>query len=159
MLAVGDGVGADVGGDVTGGADVADREPLVTSVGIAGAELAGADGALLSCVLAGGDGWTEATAPTGLLWLEQPVAVAANATVSTVTAACDVVRITVYPLSLHPPPELYLVAVPPDLHSEPPTQAARIIECDAPQFSKPAPHIVRARFAPNTPNRGGELWF
>lgn len=100
MLAAGDGVGADVGGDVNGGAGVTEGEPLIASVGVADAELAGAEGALLSCVLAGGDGWPEATAPTGLGWLEQPVPVAANTTVSAATTACDVVRITSTPLRL-----------------------------------------------------------
>jgi hypothetical protein len=60
---VGDGVGADVDGDVTGGADVTDGEPLIRSVGVADAELAGADGALLSCVLAGADGGPDGVAP------------------------------------------------------------------------------------------------
>ncbi|HEY5201568.1 MAG TPA: hypothetical protein VIJ31_11750 [Acidothermaceae bacterium] len=63
MLAVGDGVGADVGGDVTGGAEVTDGDPLIRSDGIAEAELSGADGALLSPVLAGADGDPEGTAP------------------------------------------------------------------------------------------------
>jgi len=97
---VGDGLGADVGVDVTGGSDVTDGEPLNTSLGIADTELAGADGAdgaLLSCVVAGGDGSPEATAPTGLWWLEQPEAVATNTTVSEATTTRDVVRITVYP--------------------------------------------------------------
>src|ERR1700690_118482 len=56
------------------------------------------------------------------------------------------------------PGRLYLVGVTPDLHSEPPTPAARILGCDALQFFEPAHQNVRARFAPNRPNRGGELW-
>ena len=67
MLAVGDGVGADigadVGGDVTGEAEVTDGDPLIRSDGVAGVELSGADGALLSPVLAGADGDPEGTAP------------------------------------------------------------------------------------------------
>jgi hypothetical protein len=50
------GVGADVGGAVTGGADGTDGEPLIKSVGLIEAEPAGADGAVLSCVLTGADG-------------------------------------------------------------------------------------------------------
>jgi hypothetical protein len=60
---VGDGVGADGSGDVTGGADVTDGEPLITSVGITDAELAGAAGALVSCVLTGADGGPDGVAP------------------------------------------------------------------------------------------------
>jgi hypothetical protein len=97
VLGVGDGVGADIGGDVTGGADVTEGDPPTTSVGDAGAELAGADGAMLSCVLAGADGWLDATAATWLWWLEQPATVAANKAVSAAPTACNAVRFTVYP--------------------------------------------------------------
>ena len=84
-------------GGVTGGAEVTDGEPMSGYVGSADAELAGADGALLSCVLAGAVDNPDGTAPALLRWLEQPTAVAANATISAVIAVCDVVRFTFNP--------------------------------------------------------------
>ena len=111
-----------VGGDVTGGADVTDGDPLTRSVGTGDAELGGAAGALLtcevpscelrgcellSCVLAGEDADPDGAAPVELPWLEQPATVAANTTVRAAITVCDVVR-TVYPQpltrSLNPPP-------------------------------------------------------
>jgi hypothetical protein len=62
------GTDADGDGDVTGGADVTDGDPVIGLGGIAGAELAGpADaGALAICVLAGADDGPDGRAPAGL---------------------------------------------------------------------------------------------
>jgi hypothetical protein len=66
--AVGEGTGADAdgAGDVTGGADGSDGDPLIGSVGIADTELAGAAAAPVTCVLAGADDGASDTAPTRL---------------------------------------------------------------------------------------------
>jgi len=60
--AVGDGV-VEVDGDVTGGAEVTDGDPLIRPVGIANAERAGAAGALLSWVPADADGSLDGVVP------------------------------------------------------------------------------------------------
>ncbi len=102
----GEGVGGVVDAKVadgTGGADVTDGDPLIRS-GVVDAELAGADGAPLSCVLEGADGDPDDTAgdpgdaaPAPACELEQPAAVATNTTDSAATALCDVVRIRLHP--------------------------------------------------------------
>ena len=74
-----------------------DGEPLIGAVGGADADVAGADGARLSCVLTGADDNPDGTATARLRWLEQPTAVAANTTSTAVIALCDVVRFTFHP--------------------------------------------------------------
>ena len=112
VLAVGDGVDVVAAEGLTGGGDVTDGDRLTRPVGIADAELAGPTGEVVGSAFGGEDGGAagdvedadvedgdveDGVAAALLRWLEQPAVVAANATVTTVITACDVVRFTFHP--------------------------------------------------------------